>query len=130
MSNENNAEIGKDKKSSEKTKEINTKGITCSKEENFSDWYSELIQKAELADLRYNIKGFVCYMPWAVISIKKMYEKYEKVLERNGHLPLIMPSLIPESNFLLESSHVEGFSPKVLWYTDTGAGEKLQETLA
>ncbi|MGV8169508.1 MAG: proline--tRNA ligase [Candidatus Nanoarchaeia archaeon] len=112
------------------SKEPNTKGITCSKEENFSDWYSELIQKAELADLRYNIKGFVCYMPWAVITIKKMYEKYEKVLERNGHLPLIMPSLIPESNFLLESQHVEGFAPEVFWVTETGAGEKFQERLA
>ncbi|MFA6073649.1 MAG: proline--tRNA ligase [Candidatus Woesearchaeota archaeon] len=111
-------------------KEPDTKGITCSKEDNFSDWYSELVQKAELADLRYNIKGFVCYMPWAVLSIKKMYEKYERVLERNGHLPLIMPSLIPESNFLLESSHVAGFAPEVFWVTETGAGEKFQERLA
>jgi prolyl-tRNA synthetase len=130
MNKETHDEVNKNTKSSEKTKEINTKGITCSKEENFSDWYSELVQKAELADLRYNIKGFVCYMPWAVISIKKMYEKYEKVLERNGHLPLIIPSLIPESNFLLESSHVEGFAPEVFWVTETGAGEKFQERLA
>lgn len=109
---------------------LHNKGISCSKEENFSDWYSELVQKAELADMRYNVKGFVCYLPWAVQSIKKMYTKYENILEKNGHLPLIMPSLIPETNFLLESEHVEGFAPDVFWVTETGAGEKLPERLA
>ncbi|MBN1792863.1 proline--tRNA ligase [Candidatus Woesearchaeota archaeon] len=107
-----------------------TKGISVSKDADFSEWYSELVQKAELADLRYNIKGFVCYMPWAVITMKKMYEKYERILEKKGHLPLIMPSLIPESNFKLESDHVAGFAPEVFWVTEVGAGEKLQEPLA
>ena len=109
--------------------EKDIKGITVSKDADFSEWYSQLVQKAELADLRYNIKGFVCYMPWAVISIKKMYAKYEKLLEKNGHLPLIMPSLIPESNFKMEASHVEGFAPEVFWVTEAG-GEKFEERLA
>ncbi|MBU2638444.1 MAG: proline--tRNA ligase [Nanoarchaeota archaeon] len=105
------------------------KGITVKKADDFSEWYSQLVQKAELADLRYNIKGFVCYMPWAVMSIKKMYDKYEKLLEKNGHLPLIMPSLIPESNFLLEAKHVAGFVPQVFWVTEAG-NEKFEERLA
>ncbi len=112
----------------EKSKDI--KGITISKEKDFSEWYSELIQKAELADLRYNIKGFICYLPWSVISIKLMYKRYEEVLEKKGHLPLIMPSLIPESNFLLEAEHVKGFAPDVFWVTETGDGQKLPERLA
>lgn len=105
-------------------------GITVSKEEDFSAWYTELINKAELADIRYNIKGFVVYREWATITIKKMYAKYEEILERNGHLPLIMPSLIPESNFLLESEHVEGFAPEVFWVTEAGSSGKLNEKLA
>lgn len=108
---------------------VDIKGITVKKADDFSEWYSQVIQKAELADLRYNIKGFVCYMPWAVISIKKMYEKYEKLLEKKGHLPLIMPSLIPESNFHLEASHVEGFAPQVFWVTGAG-NETFEERLA
>jgi prolyl-tRNA synthetase len=107
-----------------------TKGIVHKKEEDFSEWYSEIVARAELADLRYNIKGFVCYMPWAVISIKRMYELYEKALERKGHLPLIMPSLIPESNFNLESDHVKGFTPQVFWVTEAGDGERMEERLA
>lgn len=113
-----------------KKSNLDSKGIEVSKDENFSEWYSELIQKAELADVRYNVKGFICYMPWAVITIKEMYNKYEKALERKGHLPLVMPSLIPESNFLLEADHVEGFAPEVFWVTETGDGQKLPEKLA
>ena len=105
-------------------------GITVSKEEDFSAWYTELINKAELADIRYNVKGFVVYREWATITIKKMYAKYEKCMEDHGHLPLTMPSLIPESNFLLEAKHVEGFSPEVFWVTEAGSSGELTERLA
>ncbi len=105
------------------------KGISVKKSEDFSRWYTELIQKAELADIRYNIKGLVPYRAWASVSIKRMYEKYEKCLEKKGHLPLIMPTLIPERNFLLEADHVEGFSPQVFWVTH-GGEKKLEEKLA
>ena len=120
-----------DKKAKQQPKrKVQIKGITVKKDDDFSEWYSQLVQKAELADIRYNVKGFVCYMPWAVRTIKKMYEKYEGILEKNGHEPLIMPSLIPESNFMLEADHVEGFAPEVFWVTETGSGNKLDERLA
>ncbi len=113
-----------------KKKEAPLTGITKSKEEDFSGWYTELINKAELADIRYNIKGFVVYREWATITIKKMYAKYEKCMEDNGHMPLTMPSLIPESNFLLEADHVKGFAPEVFWVTEAGSSGKLAERLA
>ena len=113
-----------------KKKEAPLTGITISKEEDFSGWYTELINKAELADIRYNIKGFVVYREWATITIKKMYAKYEKCMEDNGHMPLTMPSLIPESNFLLEADHVEGFAAEVFWVTEAGSSGKLAERLA
>ncbi len=111
-------------------KEAPITGITVSKDEDFSAWYTELINKAELADVRYNVKGFVVYREWATITIRKMYQKSEELLERKGHLPLTMPSLIPESNFLLEAKHVEGFSPEVFWVTEAGSSGKLSERLA
>lgn len=113
-----------------KKKEAPLTGITISKEDDFSGWYTELINKAELADIRYNIKGFVVYREWATITIRKMYRKTEELLEKKGHLPLTMPSLIPESNFLLESDHVEGFTPEVFWVTEAGSSGKLAERLA
>jgi len=105
------------------------KGITVEKDKDFSEWYTQLLQKAELADVRYNVKGFVVYMPWATITIKKMYRIYEDILERKGHLPLTMPSVIPEQNFKIEANHVKGFSPEVFWVTHAG-NKKLEEKLA
>ena len=107
------------------------KAIATKKGADFSDWFTELVNKAELADIRYGVKGFVCYMPWAVISIKKMYAKYETLLEKNGHLPLMMPTVIPKSFFEKEADHVKGFAPEVFWVTEAGSeGEKLEERLA
>ncbi|MFX0083017.1 MAG: proline--tRNA ligase [Candidatus Hodarchaeota archaeon] len=113
-----------------KKNEVPITGITVSKKEDFSGWYTELINKAELADIRYNIKGFVVYREWATITIRKMYKKTEDLLDAKGHLPLTMPSLIPESNFLLEAKHVEGFAPEVFWVTEAGSSGKLTERLA
>ncbi|MBN2149868.1 MAG: proline--tRNA ligase [Candidatus Lokiarchaeota archaeon] len=105
--------------------------ITVKKSEDFSDYFTQLVEKAELADIRYGVKGFVCYMPWAVMTIKKMYAKYEQLLEANGHLPLIMPTVIPKSFFEKESDHVKGFAPEVFWVTEAGGNhEKLEEPLA
>jgi prolyl-tRNA synthetase len=59
-----------------------------------------------------------------------MYRKTEDLLEKKGHLPLTMPSLIPESNFLLEADHVKGFAPEVFWVTEAGSSGKLAERLA
>ncbi len=100
-----------------------------SKESDFSEWFTQLMQKAELADIRYNIKGFPVYLPWAVKSIKKITNMWETELENTGHEPLLMPVLIPESNFTREAEHIDGFTPEVFWVT--GAGDKtFDEKLA
>ncbi|MEX2757679.1 MAG: aminoacyl--tRNA ligase-related protein, partial [Candidatus Sigynarchaeota archaeon] len=127
------AEVKKEKpapvESEQKTKPMTA--ITVKKADDFSEYFTQLVEKAELADIRYGVKGFVCYMPWAVITIKKMYAKYEKLLEANGHLPLIMPTVIPKSFFEKESDHVKGFAPEVFWVTEAGGNhEKLEEPLA
>jgi prolyl-tRNA synthetase len=107
------------------------KAIAVKKEDDFSEWFTELINKAELADIRYGVKGFVCYREMAVLSIKKMYAKYEKLLEANGHLPLMMPTVIPKSFFEKEADHVKGFAPEVFWVTEAGGNhEPLEEPLA
>ncbi len=100
------------------------------KEKNFSKWFTEILGRAEIADLRYNVKGFVVLREWAAIPIKEMYLVYERALEKKGHKRLIFPSVIPEKNFLLEKEHVEGFAPDVFWITEYGKGEKLEEKLA
>jgi len=105
-------------------------GLTVKKEEDFLEWYNELIRKAELADVRYNIKGFPVYRPWSAITMKRMFAMYEKALEEKGHLPLFFPSLIPEGNLKKEAEHVAGFVPEVFWVTQHGDKEPLDEPLA
>lgn len=100
-----------------------------SKKADFSEWYTEITKEAGLCDLRYNVKGFVVFMPWSVMSMKKMYSVYEKELEAKGHKPAWFPALIPESNFHKEASHVKGFTPEVFWVEKAG-DNVLEERLA
>lgn len=79
------------------------------KNTNFSEWFSEIIDKAELADLRYNVKGFLVFRPWAVRCMEKMYAFLEEDLQSKGHEPAWFPAVIPEKNFKLEGEHIKGF---------------------
>ena len=54
------------------------------KNKNFSEWYTEIVQKAELADLRSNVKGFVVFQPWSVMAMEKMYDYMEKTLQKKA----------------------------------------------
>ncbi|MBR9701973.1 proline--tRNA ligase [Candidatus Pacearchaeota archaeon] len=107
----------------------NKQGITAKKEENFSEWFTQVIQKCELADLRYNVKGFLVFQPWSVLAMEKMYKYFEEVLQRKGHKPHYFPAVIPESNLKKESEHLKGFSPDVFWITQ-GGNKKFEEKLA
>jgi len=104
-------------------------GITVKRNENFSEWYSQVVQKCELADLRYNVKGFLIFQPWSVLTMEKMFKFMSDNLKRKGHKPYFFPTLIPESNFTKESSHVKGFTPEVFWVTQ-GGSKKFEEKLA
>ncbi len=104
-------------------------GMTTPKS-RFSEWFSEVLAKAELADLRYNVKGFLVHRPWSVLCMKEMYRLYEAELERKCHLPVWFPAVIPQSNFKKEAEHVKGFAPDVFWISETGGGSRLPERLA
>jgi len=100
------------------------------KEENMNEWFNELIRETELVDDRYNVKGFVIYREWSAMSLRKMYNIFEKILNKKNHMPLYMPVVIPEQNFYKEAEHVKGFTPEVFWVTEHGDKEKLEEKLA
>ncbi len=103
----------------EKKKEAVQAGMTIPKS-NFSEWFSEIVAKAELADLRYNVKGFLVHRPMSVLAMKAMYRAYEKELESKGHKPVWFPALIPVSNLQKEAEHVEGFAPELFTVEKVG----------
>ncbi|MBR9704818.1 proline--tRNA ligase [Candidatus Pacearchaeota archaeon] len=98
--------------------------FNINKEENFSDWYSSILDTAKITDIRYNVKGFVVIRPWGAQIIEKMYQLYEKELQKKGHVPSFFPTVIPEGNFKKESCHVKGFSPEVFWLEKTNDSEE------
>jgi prolyl-tRNA synthetase len=104
--------------------------FNISKKDNFSEWYTDIVQKAELADIRYNVKGFIVFQPWSVMSMEKMYGYLERALQKKGHKPYWFPTLIPEKNLKIEASHIKGFTPEVFWVTSHGNDEPIEEKLA
>ena len=99
-------------------------GLSVKKEENFSEWFSQVLEKAELIDLRLDMKGFMVFRPLAAMIIENMFKLFEEELQKKSHKPTFMPSVIPEANLKQESSHVQGFTPEVFWLKEIGK-EKL-----
>ena len=106
------------------TKQKDNKGITVKKQENFSEWFTQVIEKAEIVDIRNIPKGFMVIRPWGATIIEKMYKYFEEELQKKSHSPTFMPSVIPEENLKKESSHIQGFTPEVFWLKEINK-EKL-----
>lgn len=105
-------------------------GITAKKDENFSEWYTQIIgpEGAELADVRYGVQGFIVHMPWAFKILRKIYEYLEYEVENDGHEPFLFPTVIKKENLEKEAEHA-GFAPDVFWVTEAGT-KKLEEPVA
>ncbi|MHA1771397.1 MAG: proline--tRNA ligase [Candidatus Thorarchaeota archaeon] len=115
---------------SDKQKDSKKAIFDINKEQNFPEWFGEICKVAELADIRYGVKGFTPFLPWSVMTMNIMFDLYEEALQRKGHLPMLFPTVIPESNLTKEAEHVEGFTPQVFWISEIGSGEELEERLA
>ena len=104
--------------------------FSINKEENFPEWYGEICKVAELADVRYGVKGFTPFLPWSLMTMNLMFDLLEDVLQRKKHLPMLFPTVIPESSLTKEANHVDGFTPQVFWIKEFGDGQELEERLA
>ena len=97
-------------------------GITVTKNDDFSEWYTQVVLKAELADYA-PVKGLIVLRPdgysiWESIK-SALDEKFKKEGIRNGFLPV----LIPESLLSKEKKHFAGFNPEAFWVTHSGENE-------
>ena len=77
------------------------------KKSNFSEWFLEVLEKAEVVDLRYGVKGFTIYMPLAMLAIRQFYERFQNALEEKGHQPVLFPVVIPRSALMKEKEHIK-----------------------
>ena len=98
-----------------------------SMEADFSQWYTDVVKKAELVDYS-SVKGLVVLRPYAYAIWENIQSKLDSMFKATGHENVYMPLLIPESLLQKEKDHIEGFAPEVAWVTH-GGSEELQERL-
>jgi len=99
-----------------------------SKEKNFSQWYIDVVRKAELADYT-TIKGCMVIRPYGYGLWENMQQGLDKRIKKTGHKNAYFPLFIPENLLKKEAEHVEGFAPEVAWVTQ-GGSQKLEERMA
>jgi len=100
----------------------------ASKEEAFSQWYIDVVKKADMADYT-PVKGCMVIKPYGYALWENMQQSLDRRLKATGHKNAYFPLFIPESFLKKEAEHVEGFAPEVAWVTH-GGNEKLEERLA
>lgn len=96
--------------------------------ESFSDWYIDVIKNADLMDYS-PVRGCIIFKPDGYELWEACQRGLDSRFKATGHRNAYFPMLIPESFFLKEKEHVEGFAPELPWVTEA-AGEKLEERLA
>jgi prolyl-tRNA synthetase len=98
-----------------------------SRAENFSEWYNQLVLRAELADYA-PVRGCMVVRPYGWALWENISGALDKRFKATGHLNAAFPLLIPKSFLEREKDHVEGFSPQLAVVT-IGGGEVLEEPL-
>jgi prolyl-tRNA synthetase len=103
-------------------------GITVKKSEDFSEWYTQVILKSELADYA-PVKGCMIFREHSYAIWEKIQEIFNQKIKQTGHRNVYFPLFIPESFLKREAKHFAGFTPEVAWVT-MGGDTPLEERLA
>ena len=104
-----------------------TKKELKKKSENISDWYTEIVVKAELADYA-PVKGTMVIRPYGYALWERVQEIMNRYMKAEGVENAYFPMFIPYSLLEKEKEHVKGFSPELAIVT-IGGGEKLKDPL-
>ena len=104
------------------------------REENYSEWYNELVVKADLAE-HSAVKGCMVIKPYGYAIWEKMQAALDKMFKDTGHVNAYFPLFVPKSFFSKEASHIEGFAKECAVVThyrlknaEDGSGIVVDET--
>ena len=95
--------------------------------EDFAQWYTDVVKKAELIDYT-SVKGCMVIRPAGYAIWELIQKQLDDMFKATGVQNVYLPMFIPESLLDKEKDHVEGFAPEVAWVTQGGL-EKLTERL-
>ena len=98
-----------------------------SMEEDFAQWYTDVVKKAELTDYT-SVKGCMVIKPYGYAIWENIQHELDRRFKETGVENVYLPMFIPESLLQKEKDHVEGFAPEVAWVTHGGL-EPLQERM-
>lgn len=102
--------------------------MTNLQKEDFSSWYLQTIQQAELMSYS-EVRGCIVFRPDGFELWERIQAEVNKYLKQEDIRNVYFPMLIPKSYFMKEAEHVEGFAPELPWVTEVG-NEKLEEPYA
>jgi prolyl-tRNA synthetase len=97
-------------------------------DDNFSQWYNQVVRKAELADYA-PVRGCMIIRPYGYGIWENIQRLMDDRFKETGVVNAYFPLLIPRSFIEKEAEHIEGFAPELAWVT-RGGGEELEEPLA
>jgi len=96
------------------------------KDDDFNEWYNEIVELADLCDKRYPIKGMNVWRPYGWKLMSHVDNLIREEMTRSDHQEVCFPLCIPETLFQKEADHIEGFGSEVYWITHAGHS-KLEE---
>ena len=96
--------------------------------ENFSEWFHDILENADITDSRYPIKGMAVWRPYGFQIRRATLNIFRDLMDKE-HDETLFPLLIPEAELAKEGIHVKGFEDEVYWVTHGGQTE-LNEKLA
>jgi prolyl-tRNA synthetase len=98
-----------------------------SMEDDFAQWYTDVVKKAELIDYT-SVKGCMVFKPAGYAIWELIQQQLDAKFKETGVQNVYLPMFIPESLLNKEKDHVEGFAPEAAWVT-VGGSQPLQERL-
>ena len=96
-------------------------------EEDFAQWYTDVVKKADLVDYS-SVRGSMIIRPYGYAIWENIRDILDQKIKETGHENVYMPLFIPESLLQKEKDHIEGFAPEVALVTH-GGSEELHERL-
>ena len=116
---------GRAKGRGERKKGDTLEGMTTSRDDSFSEWYSELVVKSELIDY-YDVSGCYILRPWAYAIWEQVQQELDARIKAMGVKGCYFPMFVSERALAAEQDHLAGFTPEVAWVTKTGGSDLAQ----
>ena len=103
-------------------------GLEARKEENFFEWYSQIITKSGMIEY-YDVSGCYVYRPWSFAVWKMIKEYIDKEITQMGVQECYFPMFVTRTVLEKEKKHIADFAPEVAWVTKCGESD-LAEPIA